>query len=89
MEEEGEGGEREGGQTGSPHPPAAEQGEYQEYSHLQFVVVLTVLLLQVLRYRERCQQLELQLQDEHKELLNTEVRFSNYFSSVCSTAVTQ
>lgn len=27
MEEEGEGGEREGGQTGSAHPPTAEQGE--------------------------------------------------------------
>lgn len=27
VEEEGEGGEREGGPTGSAHPPTAEQGE--------------------------------------------------------------
>lgn len=27
VEEEGEGGEREGGETGSAHPPPAEQGE--------------------------------------------------------------
>lgn len=41
--------------------------------------------LQVLEYRERCQHLELQLQEEHTQLLNTEVR---YYDCYCTSATT-